>query len=101
MVQAGLVLGGLEAFLDRPARPANGDQLGQRGAARGVAGEERQFALALAGAGQGAASQQVTGGARGRDQRPVAEPGSLGSVTARDLLPPRRDSTARSTTTPN
>ena len=83
VVQAGLVLGGLEAFLDRPPGPGHGDQLGQGGAGRGVAGEERQLP-----AGDRAADQQLTGGAGGGDQRPVIEPGSLGAVAAGQLLPP-------------
>jgi hypothetical protein len=46
VVQAGLVLGGLEAFLDRPPGAGHGDQLGQGGAGRGVTGEVRQLGLA-------------------------------------------------------
>ena len=46
MVQAGLVLGGLEAFLNRPPGPAHPDQLSECDAGRGMAGEERQLAAA-------------------------------------------------------
>ena len=46
VVQAGLVLGGLEALLDRPPGPGHGDQRPTAACRRGVAGEERQLAAA-------------------------------------------------------
>jgi hypothetical protein len=63
MVEAGLVLGLGEAVLDRPPGARHGDQFGQCGAGRGVAGEERQLALAFLVHGQGTAGQQVMRGA--------------------------------------
>ena len=43
VVQAGLVLGGLEAFLDRPPRAGYPHQLSKRGASRGVAVKNASF----------------------------------------------------------
>jgi hypothetical protein len=44
VVQAGLVLGGLEAFLDRPPRAGHPHKFSDGDAGRGAAGEEREFA---------------------------------------------------------
>jgi hypothetical protein len=77
MVQAGRVLGGLEALLDRPPRASHPHQFSEGGAGRRLAGEERQLA-----ASHGAADQQVTDRADGRDHRPVTEPGAFGAVAA-------------------
>jgi hypothetical protein len=44
-VQANLVLGGLEALLDRPAAPCDLHQLGQGGAGRAEAGVEGQLPI--------------------------------------------------------
>jgi hypothetical protein len=46
VIQADLVLGRLEAFLDRPPGAGHPDQLGQGGARGCMAGEERQLAAA-------------------------------------------------------
>ncbi len=43
VVQADLVLGGLEALLDRPADPRDADQLGQRRAGRAEADLDGQL----------------------------------------------------------
>ena len=66
VVQADLVLGGLEAFLDRPADPRHPDQLGQAGTGRAETGVEGQLSIR-----QPPAHQQPEPTARpaGSDQR--------------------------------
>ena len=66
VVQADLVLGGLEAFLDRPADPRHPDQLGQAGTGRAETGVEGQLSIR-----QPPAHQQPEPAARpaGSDQR--------------------------------
>ena len=94
VVEAGLVLGGLEALLDRPAGPGDADQLLVGGAGRGAAQVVGQLQLALGVAGQRAADQQVAGPA-GRlgavcgqgGGRPVVDPGAFGAVAAAAALP--------------
>ena len=94
VVEAGLVLGGLEALLDGPAGPGDADQLLVGGAGRGAAQVVGQFQLALGVRGQRAADQQVPGPAgrlgavfgQGRG-RPVVDPGAFGAVSAAAALP--------------
>ena len=94
VVEAGLILRGLEALLDGPAGPGDPDQLLVFGPGRGGAQVVGQFQLAFAVAGRRAADQQVPGPA-GRFGAvfgqgggcPVVDPGSFGSVSAAAALP--------------
>ena len=95
VVQAGLVLGSLEAFLDGPARAGHADELLVGGPVRGAAQIVGQLQLALAVAGQRAADQQVPGPAGRRGAlvagqgggRPVEQARPFGAVPAAAALP--------------
>jgi transposase len=88
VVQANLVLGGLEALLDRPADPGHPDQLGQRGPRRAKAGVEGQLPVR-----QPPPRQQPEPAARPawsgqRDPGPVVDPRALGAIPGAEAPPP-------------
>jgi hypothetical protein len=81
LIQAGQALAGLEVLLDRPAKPGDLDQGGQRDRLRGVAVVEGQFPGAPVPADQQA---PVSGaGVADGDPGPVVPPVSLGAITCR------------------
>src|SRR5262249_12439029 len=94
VIEAGLVLGGLEALLNRPAGPGDPDQLLVLGPGRGGAQVIGERPLALGIRGEGAADQQepLPAGRLGPvfgqgGSRPVADPGAFGPVPAAAALP--------------
>jgi hypothetical protein len=95
LIQAALVLRGLEALLDLPAHPGDAHQVGHDGLWWGVGeevGDLCWFADAAAGQSPPPADRGgvlvVELGHRGQlKRRPVVEPWALGAVAARDRLP--------------
>jgi hypothetical protein len=82
VVQADLVLGGLEAFLDRPADPRHPDQLGQAGTGRAETGVEGQLSIRQPPAHQQPEPTARPAGSDQRDPGPVIDPGPLGASPA-------------------
>src|SRR5215831_5927609 len=78
VVEADLVLGRLEALLDRPANADDGDQHVQRSVGLGVADEVGE----LGGVGEGATYEEPVSGAGGVGERPVIEARALGALPA-------------------
>jgi hypothetical protein len=86
VVQSNFVLGGLEAFLDRPAGPGHPDQIRQDDGSGGVTQVERK----LVRFGDRAADQQRVGRAGGGEKRPVIPPVAFGAIPATSALPSQR-----------
>src|SRR5215213_6893104 len=80
VVQADLVLGLLEAVLDRPAGPGHPDQADQGGVGWTVAGVEGQLAVAAAAPDQQPALPSAGGWWGQLDARPVVQAAALGAV---------------------